>query len=86
MITSAHFAADAGSIGAKPACFGGLPAAAAGAHADAHISAAVLQVQRVCVTLRSVSHDRDAAREDRREVNVGIVNHLCHDYLLLLRF
>ena len=62
MITSAHAAAAAGSSGAKPAASAALPAAAARPHADAHVGAAVAQVQRVRVALRAVAHDGHAPR------------------------
>ena len=51
---------------------------------DAHRDAAVLQVQRVGVPLRSVADDPNLLRPHDRQIGVGIVVHLGHHSLLVV--
>ena len=76
MMTSAHFA-DLGDVadlaGPRPS-----PCRATGCRRqpDLHADAAVLQVQRVRVALRSVADHRDLLAANEREVRVRVVVHL----------
>ena len=47
-----------------------------GRQADLHVDAAVLQVERVRVPLRSVADDRDLLAANQREIGVLVVIHL----------
>ena len=69
-MTSAHLAASATGTAARPAASALALAGLAGADADLHVDAAVLQVQGVRVPLRAVADDRDLLAPDEREVRV----------------
>ena len=51
--------------------------------ADAHVDARVAQVQRVSVTLASVSDDRHMAALDDAQVCVVVIKQFSHGILLL---
>ena len=65
MMTSAQAAASAGVLTVDPGRPGFLPRAARVGQPDAHLHAAVLQVQRVRVPLRSEPHHGHFLRPDR---------------------
>ena len=52
---------------------------------DAHVDAAVAQIQRVRMPLRPVSENRHLAPLDQRQVGIRVVIHLRHHSLQLNR-
>ena len=60
---------------------GGLslgPGGGTGAQADDHVNSGILQVQRVSVTLRTVTNDGNLLGLDQRQVCAVVVDDLCH--------
>ena len=54
------------------------PRGGTGAQADDHVNSGILQVQRVSVTLRTVTNDGNLLGLDQRQVCAVIVADLCH--------
>ena len=54
------------------------PRGGTGAQADDHVNSGILQVQRVSVTLRTVTNDGNLLGLDQRQVCAVIVDDLCH--------
>ena len=69
-MTSAHAATSATGPTSRPAAFAFARPLLAGAQADLHVDAALLQVQRVGVALRAVADDGDLLAADEGEVGV----------------
>jgi hypothetical protein len=63
----------------QPGGLSARPRAARGGQADANVHAAVLQVQRVRVALRSVADDGHVAVANERQIGIIVVIHLRHD-------
>ena len=73
MMTSASAAASAIDTARSPAARALAADALDGVQADAHVDAAVVQVQRVGVALRAVTDDGDLAIADGRQIGVLVV-------------
>ena len=81
MMTSAHFATSATSPTSSPAACALARDRLVGRQPDLDADAAVLQVQRVGVALRSVADDRDLLALNQAQVRVLVVVHLRHSCL-----
>ena len=77
-MTSAHCAAAAGSSTISPSASAFFRDLLAACKPDADVHAAVLQIQRVRMPLRSVTDNRHLAVADQRQVRVGVVVNLRH--------
>ena len=77
MITSAHFGHLGHRVDGQPRRRRLLARPAGRGQPDPHVHAAVLQVQRVRMALRSVADDRHLLAADQREVGVVVVVHRC---------
>ena len=77
-ITSASVDRLGGRHGRPAVGLGALPAVRGGPHADDHVAAGVLEVERVRVALRAVADDRDLPPAQQREIGVGVVVDLRH--------
>ena len=83
MMMSAHALAAAGSFTTQPVSLGLRARLAAVVEPDPDVDAAVAQVQRMRVPLRSVSQDRDLAAAKERQVGISVVINLEHEKPLL---
>ena len=73
MMMSASRAAVGGVDDAEPGLLGLRPERTVGSQADAHVHAAVLQVQRMRMALAAVADDRDLLAPAGVEVGVLVV-------------
>ena len=81
MITSAQAQAAAGSLTVRPSACAFARDLLARMKSDAHVHAAVAQIQRVRMSLRSVAENRHLASANQREVSIGVVINLGHKNL-----
>ena len=71
------------SLNSQTGLLGLSPVLGAGAQADTHIAAGILQVQSMSVTLRSVTDDCDFLTVQVIQVAILLIIHLCHGNTLL---
>ena len=62
----------------EPGRFSGSPALRAFAQSHAHITPALLQIQRVCVTLTAVADDRDGTAVQARGISILVIENAGH--------
>ena len=77
-MTSAHLAASATLEHLQPGGLGLLGRLARRRQPDDHVDAAVLEVQRVRVTLRAIADHGDLPRADQVDIRILVVEHRRH--------
>ena len=75
-VTLGHGLGNILHLEASGLCLG--PGGGAGTQTNDHVNAGILQVKRVCVSLRAVANNGNLLGLDQRQVCAVIVDDLCH--------